>query len=122
MALYKKYTDFESKQISKISHDIIHKYGKPKINHICVIIDDILYESAAYNKKAVTMGALDKLFIKKNMTEKAIIATRAIIAKHESVIDRIVHKMNPPPNISYRAPKEIDEDSRNCKRCSCAIL
>lgn len=120
MALYKKYTDFETRQISKLSHDITQKYGKPKINHICVIIDDILYESSAYNKKDVTMGTLDKLFIKNNMNEKAIIAARAIIAKHEPIIDRILHKINPPSNMS---PKEIrDEDSRSCKRCSCAIL
>ena len=53
MALYKKYTDFETKQISKISHDIAQKYGKPKINHISVMIDDILHDSPVYNKKTV---------------------------------------------------------------------
>jgi hypothetical protein len=120
MALYKKYTDFETKQISQISNNITQKYGKPKINHICVIIDDILYESpSVYNKKDVTMRTLNKLFIKKNMTEKAIIATRAIIAKHEPIIDRIINKINPIPNA---VPNAVIDDSRNCKRCSCIIL
>jgi hypothetical protein len=116
MALYKKYTDFETKQISKISHDMTQKYGKPKINHISVIIDDILHDSPVYNKKTVTIGALDRLFIKPRMDEKAIIVTRSIIAKHGNIIDRIIHKMNPPKNMVVSA------ESRNCKRCGCIIL
>jgi hypothetical protein len=117
MALYKKYTDFETKQISKISHDIAQKYGKPKINHISVMIDDILHDSPVYNKKTVTIGALDRLFIKPRMDEKAIIVTRGIIAKHGNMMDRIIHKMNPPKNMVIHA-----EESRNCKRCGCIIL
>ena len=115
MALYKKYTDLETRQISKISHDITRKYGTPKINHICVIIDHILYESPSiYNKKNITIGTLENMFLKKNMSDKTIIETRAIISKHEPIIDRIINKLN-PPNL------ELHSHTKRCS-CSCIIL
>ena len=109
-----KYTNLEHRQVDELYNIIKHKHKKPNIRDIDLIINEMMHSletdekmKSIYNKKYITEGALNKLFITNNNHSDD---NRKIL---NSIDDKLNYKIN--KIILNKVQKER-------KSCSCLIL
>jgi hypothetical protein len=109
-----KYTNLEHRQVEELYNIIKHKHNKPKIRDIDLVINEIMNSLETdekmkniYNKKYITDGVLDKLFITNNHhSDDNRIILNNIDDKLNCKIDRI----------------RLNKVQKERKSCSCIIL
>ena len=122
MALFKKYTLYESRQMRELSYHYTH-HKKQNIKDIDKISEDMLHTvyydknmRSVYDKKKITVGALQYMFANTKSNKVNHENQRAIQA-HDPQINQIVCRET--------SRQLVEKEKRKyCTRCSesCVIL